>query len=131
LVVHYTDAIVVLASADASPDKITGTITPYIPSKATYEEPAEDKKLQPYKIKDRKELFQEVHVYVSIPMHISGIEKAAIRKEDIVKFNTYNPARGASIGSHVLGVVTIAAVVAGFAVTLGTMTILIPMSFAF
>ncbi len=118
IIVHYTDETVALKSADITAEHITGYIAPYLPAKAEYEEPAADKRLHTYKYKHREILFSEVHVYANIPKP-SDTQLVMIRKDEVVKYNIYKPAKGASIGSHVLGGVIVAATVALIIASIG------------
>jgi len=118
IIVHYTDETVAVKSADITNEHITGYIAPYLPARAEYEEPAADKRLHIYKYKHREILFNEVHVYANIPKPINT-QLTMIRKEDVVKSNIYKPAKGASIGSHVLGGVIVAATIALIIASIG------------
>jgi hypothetical protein len=110
IIMHYSDSIVAIASPVIDAEKITGNITPYHPAKATYAEPEVGRRLQRYKYKHRETLFREVHVYVNIPKPYNT-DLAIVTKEQVVKYNTYKPAKGASIGSHVIGgVLTVAGI---------------------
>jgi hypothetical protein len=131
IIVHYTDDIVAFSSPTIDAEKITGKITHYMPARPTYTEPDESRRLQPYKYKHHKTLFKEVHVYANIPRP-NNTYLASVTKEQVVKYNTYKPAKGASIGSHVLGGVLIAATLAGIvaAVAASTAVVMGSMSFA-
>jgi hypothetical protein len=118
VIVHYTDETVALRSPEIDANKVTGTIIRYNPAKPQYAEPEESKKLHQYKYAHRDVLFNEVHVYATIPRP-ANTNAATLKKEQITKFNTYKPARGASIGSHVLGGVIIAAVIAAGVFAIG------------
>jgi hypothetical protein len=103
VIVHYTDKNVELKSPTIDVANIQGTINPYTPAKPQYGHPNEKKRLQVYKFKHRNTLFNEVHVYTNI-LKPTESSLALIKKDEVVKYNTYKPARGASTGSHVLGV---------------------------
>jgi hypothetical protein len=118
IIVHYTDETVALKSADFDAAKVTGAIIRYNPAKAQYAEPDESKKLHQYKYKHREVLFNEVHVYATIPRP-ANTNAATLRKDQVTKYNTYKPARGASIGSHVLGGVIVAVVIAAGVFAIG------------
>ena len=111
IVVHYADTIVTLSSPVIDTEKITGKITPYAPARPNYAEPRAGYRLQQYKYKHRNTLFNEVHVYANIPKP-GNTELALIRKDEVVKYNTYKPAKGASTGSHILGGVLLVASIA-------------------
>jgi hypothetical protein len=104
-----------LQSPEFDADQITGNMVHYFPAKPGYAEPREGKKLQPYKYEHRETLFKEVHVYANITRPYST-NIATIKKEQVIKYNTYKPAKGASIGSHVLGGVLIACTIGGIAI---------------
>ncbi len=102
IIMHYTDTIVAFSSPVIDAEKITGKINPYTPARKNYAEPRAGYRLQQYKYKHRNTLFNEVHVYANIPKP-GNTELALIRKDEVVKYNTYKPAKGASTGSHILG----------------------------
>jgi hypothetical protein len=120
VIVHYTDETVALRSPEFDADQVAGTIVRYTPVKPQYAEPDESKKLHQYKYAHRDVLFKEVHVYTTIPR--PAITTATLKKEQITKYNIYKPARGASIGSHVLGGVMIAAIITGAYAVIGAAT---------
>ena len=121
VIVHYTDETVALRSPEFDANQVKGTIIRYNPAKPQYAEPDESKKLHQYKYAHRDVLFNEVHVYATIPKP-DDTKIAIIRKEQISKYNIYKPARGASIGSHILGGIVIAAIIAGAAAVIGAAT---------
>ena len=121
VVVHYTDETVALKSPAYDAEKVAGTIVSYFPAKPEYAEPDESKRLHPYKYAHHDILFKEVHVYANIPRP-ANTNMALLKKEQITKYNTYKPARGASIGSHILGGIVIAAIIASAAVAIGAAT---------
>ena len=121
IIVHYSDKTVALKSAKINAEQITGYLAPYLPAKAEYEEPDPAKRLNIYKYKHRKKLFNEVHVYANIPKPVD-MQLTTIRKNEVTKYNTYKPAKGASIGSHILGVAVIAAIIALISVGLAGTT---------
>jgi|GEM_PF-6087534 len=121
VIVHYTDETVALKSAKIDANHVEGTIIRYNPAKPEYAEPDVSKKLHQYKYVHRDVLFNEVHVYATIHRP-ANTNAAMLRKEQITKYNTYKPARGASIGSHILGGIVIAAIIASAAVAIGAAT---------
>ncbi len=106
VIVHFTDETVALQTSEFDSNQVTGSMARYFPAKPQYAEPIENKRLHPYKYKHRDVLFKEVHVYATIPKPANTA--TTLKKEQISKYNIYKPARGASIGSHVLGGVLIA-----------------------
>jgi hypothetical protein len=121
VIVHYTDETVVLRSPEFDANQLTGTIIRYTPAKPQYAEPDKSKKLHQYKYAHRDVLFNEVHVYATVPKP-DATKIAVIRKEQISRYNIYKPARGASIGSHLLGGIVIAVIIAGAAAAIGAAT---------
>jgi len=132
IVVHYNDETVAMQSAQIDTAQISGSIRTYLPTQPQYANPNENKRLQNYKFKDRQVLFQEVHVYSNTDKPAQKM--AMVKKEDVIKYNTYKPAKGASIGSHVLGGAMIAlpifAVVAAVAFTVSAASVAVDMLIA-
>ncbi len=111
IIVHYADTIVELSSPVIDAEEISGKITRYTPARKSYAEPRAGNRLQQYKYKHRNTLFNEVHVYANIAKP-GNTERALIRKDEVVKYNMYKRAKGASIGSHILGGVLLATSIA-------------------
>lgn len=106
-IVHFNDQTFELMDPQVSDKEIKGSITKYKPLKAEYEDPDPFDKTHVYKMKHKKKLFSEVHIFVR--NNYGNDPNVVIDSSNFVDSRVYVANQGASVGSHVLGGVLILA----------------------
>lgn len=111
--IHFKDQVRQLKQFSIVDSQISGKLSVPVKMRKKYMEPT-DAKMNKYKIRDRNFLFNQVHVYVkdSIPANVDYTFNTS--KVDLIEI--YQPNKGASKGSHILGAALILLTIAGIAV---------------
>jgi hypothetical protein len=100
IIVHFKDYTQQLVNVMIQDSSIYGQLIPPPAMETKYLEPKKQSK-NPYKFKERDLLFSQIHLYVNEPAEDKTF--VTINKNNFYKMALYEPNKGASIGSHVLG----------------------------
>jgi hypothetical protein len=101
-VVHYNDEALEMVDPVVSEKEIRGTVGKYTYRNKRYQDPDPFDQTHVYKMKDKQQLFSEVHIFVK--GNYNNDPNVVIDSSNFLDSRTYEPNKGASVGSHVLGV---------------------------
>jgi hypothetical protein len=111
--IHFKDQVRQLKQFSIADSLISGKLSVPVKMRKKYMEPT-DPKMNKYKIRDRNFLFNQVHVYVRDS--ISASVDYTLNTSEADHIEIYQPNKGASRGSHILGASLILLTIVGIAV---------------
>lgn len=99
--VHFSQHVREMKNVVVTDTTISGSLQLAENMRSNYIFP-KDSNMNKYKYRDRDMLFSQVHIYVKDSTPIS--DQYVVNRTNFGRIEVYNPNKGASVGSHLLGV---------------------------